>query len=144
VSLFDRFRQRKPHGAGPGPSAKSLADLKEFMATRDGVEAFVEPPTAVYAMTLCLVAGDGEYRRQPVKDERQARSMCADHGVPIYDARIVGYPKRMREYERGIRQQQISLDDLPSLDLVAEPEPKPQPETEPKRQPGSEPPHHEE
>lgn len=106
------------------------------MATREGVEAFVEPPTAVYAMTLCLVAADGEYRRQPVKDERQAGGLCSEHGVPMYDARIVGYPKRMREYERGIRQQQISLNDLPPLDIVAEPEPK--------RQPGSEPPTHEE
>jgi hypothetical protein len=92
------------------------------MATREGVEAFVEPPTAVYAMTLCLVAADGEYRRQPVKDEKQARALCAEHGIPLYDARIVGYPKRMREYERGVRQQRISLDDMPPLDVVEEPE----------------------
>jgi hypothetical protein len=99
-----------------------VADLKEFMATREGVEGFVEPPTAVYAMTLCLVAADGEYRRQPVKDERQARALCDEYGVPLYDARIVGYPKRMRDYERGIRQQRVSLDDLPPLDTVEEPE----------------------
>ncbi len=94
------------------------------MATREGVEAFVEPPTAVYAMTLCLVAADGEYRRQPVRDERQARALCAEHGVPIYDARIVGYPKRMRDYERGVRQQRVSLDDLPPLDVIEEREPR--------------------
>jgi hypothetical protein len=99
-----------------------VADLKEFMSTREGVEGFVEPPTAVYAMTLCLVAADGEYRRQPVKDERQARALCVEHGVPLYDARIVGYPKRMRDYERGVRQQRVSLDDLPPLDVVEEPE----------------------
>jgi hypothetical protein len=122
VSLFDRFRRRKGGPAGPGPSTRSIAELKEFMTTREGVEGFVEPPTAVYAMTLCLVAADGEYRRQPVRDERQARTLCADHGVPIYDARIVGYPKRMRDYERGVRQQRVSLDDLPPLDVVEEPE----------------------
>ncbi len=88
------------------------------MDSRDGVEAFVEPPTSVYAMTLCLVAADGEYLRQPVRDERQARKLCGEHGVPLYDARIVGYPKRMREYERGVRQQQVSLEDLPPLDVV--------------------------
>lgn len=122
MSWFDRFRHRKDRTAGPGPSARSIAELKEFMATREGVEAFVEPPTAVYAMTLCLVAADGEYRRQPVRDERQARALCAEHGVPIYDARIVGYPKRMRDYERGVRQQRVSLDDLPPLEVIEEPE----------------------
>lgn len=88
------------------------------MASREGVEGFIEPPTAVYAMTLCLVAADGEYRRQPVKDERQARALCAEHGVPVYDARIVGYPKRMRDYERGVRQRRIALEDMPPLDVL--------------------------
>ena len=126
MSLFDRFRRRKGKAAGPGPTARSMAELKEFMATRDGVEGFIEPPTAVYAMTLLLVAADGEYRRQPVKDERQARSLCADNGVPVYDARIVGYPKRMRDYERGIRGQHIALEDMPPLDIVPEPEQRPE------------------
>jgi hypothetical protein len=36
--------------------------------------------------------------------------------VPLYDARIVGYPKRMRDYDRGVRSSGISLDDLPPLD----------------------------
>ena len=90
------------------------------MANRDGVEGFVEPPTAVYAMTLCLVAADGEYLRQPVRDERHTRKLCNDHGVPLYDARIVGYPRRMREYERGVRQQTIGLEDLPPLEVTEE------------------------
>lgn len=99
-----------------------MEQLHEFMATRDGVEAFVEPPTPVYAMTLCLVAGDGEFLRQPVKDDKQARKLCGEHGVPLYDARIVGYPKRMREYERGVRARSISLDDLPPLEVIEKPE----------------------
>lgn len=118
MTFFDRFRRGKRSPAGPGPSARSTSELKEFMTSREGVEGFIEPPTAVYAMTLCLVAADGEYRRQPVKDERHARALCADHGVPVYDARIVGYPKRMRDYERGVRQRRISLDDMPPLDVV--------------------------
>jgi len=123
VSLFDRFRRRRRSAAGTGPSAKSVAELREFMTTRDGVEGFIEPPTAVYAMTLLLVAGDGEYRRQPVKDERQARSLCSHEGVPVYDARIVGYPKRMRDYERGVRQKGISLDEMPPLEIIDRPAP---------------------
>ncbi|HVM20668.1 MAG TPA: hypothetical protein VM307_11985 [Egibacteraceae bacterium] len=118
MSLFDRFRRNKAKPAGAGASGQTAARLKEFMTTREGVEGFVEPPTSVYAMTLCLVAADGEYLRQPVKDEKHARRLCGEYGVPLYDARIVGYPKRMREYERGVRQQRISLDDLPPLDVI--------------------------
>ena len=92
------------------------------MRTREGVEAYVEPPTSVYAMTLCLVAADGEHMRRAIKDQRQARSLCSDHGVPLYDARIVGYPRRMRDYERGVRRPGVSLDDLPPLDLTDEPD----------------------
>jgi hypothetical protein len=92
------------------------------MTSREGVEAFVEPPTSVYAMTLCLVAADGEYLRQPVKDEKQAKRLCGEFGIPLYDARIVGYPKRMRDYERGVRQQRIGLEDLPPLEVIDRPD----------------------
>jgi hypothetical protein len=121
VGLFDRFRKRRSTPAGPGASQRTLEDLKEFMRTRTGVEAYVEPPTPVYAMTLCLVAGDGEHIRRAIKNEKQAHSVCKEHGVPLYDARIVGYPRRMRDYERGVRQRGVSLDDLPPLDLTDEP-----------------------
>lgn len=118
MGVFDRFRRRRGTPSGPGPSPRTLADIKEFMASRDGVEAFVEPPTTVYSMSLCLVATDGEYIRRPITDERQARKLCRDNGVPLYDARIVGYPRRMRDYERGVRRQSISLDDLPPLETT--------------------------
>jgi len=51
----------------------------------------------------------------------QARALADRHGVPLYDARIVGYPKRMREYERGIRRRGISLDEMPPLEVVKDP-----------------------
>ena len=121
VSLFDRFRRRNDKPGGPGPSAQAQSRLKEFMTSREGVEGFVEPPTPVYAMTLCLVAADGEYLRQPVKDERQARRLCGEFGIPLYDARIVGYPKRMRDYEKGVKQARISLEDMPPLDVINDP-----------------------
>jgi hypothetical protein len=120
VSFFDRFRKRRDKPTGPAPSQQTARDLKEFMRSREGVEAYIEPPTSVWGMTLCLVADDGEHIRRPVKDERQAKSICADNGIPIYDARIVGYPKRMREYEKGRPQQRLSLDDLPPLDVTDE------------------------
>ncbi len=122
MSWYDRFRRRKGEKATPRPSAESLQALKDFMSAREGVEAFVEPPTSVYAMTLCLVAADGEYLRRPVKDAKQARQLCTEHGVPLYDARIVGYPQRMREYDRGIRRQRINLEDLPPMEVTERPD----------------------
>jgi hypothetical protein len=127
VGFFDRFRRKRDTPTGPKASAKTLAELRDFVTSREGVEAYIEPPTSIYAMTLCLVAGDGEHLRRAVKDEKQARTLCGDHGVPLYDARIVGYPKRMKDYERGVRQQRVSLDDLPPLE-VADGEPENDPE----------------
>lgn len=127
MSLFDRFRRkRRATPSGPAPSGRTLGELKEFITSRAGVEAYIEPPTSVYAMSVCLVAADGEYMRRPVKDDKQAKELCASNGVPLYDARIVGYPKRMRDYQRGVRQQGISLDDLPPLETTADdPDPEP-------------------
>lgn len=92
------------------------------MESREGVEAFIEPPTSVYAMSLCVVAADGEYIRRPVKDAKQANTLAGKHGVPIYDARIVGYPRRMREYDRGVRSKRVNLEDLPPLETADRPE----------------------
>ncbi|MBW3605200.1 MAG: oxidoreductase [Actinobacteria bacterium] len=120
MSLFDRFRRRGKKPASGGPTAKTLAELEEFMSSRRGVEAYAEPPTSIYAMTMVVVAADGEYLRRPVKDDKQARSITRKHGVPLYDARIVGYPRRMRQYDKGVRSAGISLDDLPPLDTIEE------------------------
>ena len=107
---------------GPGASPRTYAELERFMTTRAGVEAYLEPPTTVYAMTLCLVAADGEYLRRPVRDAKQARALCTEHGIPLYDARIVGYPKRMRDYDRGVRRPGVELEDLPPLEVIERPE----------------------
>lgn len=123
MSFFDRFRRSRRDDDQPqtaGPSAQAVADLEEFLETRDGVEAYVEPPTAVYAMTLVLVAGDGEYIRRPVKHAKQAHKLANSAGVPVYDARLVGYPRRMRDYDRGVRRDPIGLDDLPPLEVTDE------------------------
>jgi 1-acyl-sn-glycerol-3-phosphate acyltransferase len=120
VGLFDRFRRNRDTPTGPRASATTLAELEQFMTSRAGVEAFIEPPTSIYAMTLCLVADDGEHVRRAVKDEKQAKQLCAEQGVPIYDARIVGYPKRMKDFERGVKLARIDLSDLPPLEVAGE------------------------
>lgn len=127
MSLFDRFRRkRRATPSGPAPSGKTLGELQAFITSRQGVEAYVEPPTSVYAMSVCLVAADGEYIRRPVKDGKQAKELCTEAGVPLYDARIVGYPKRMRDYQKGSPQAGIRLEDLPPLATTDEADRRPE------------------
>ena len=72
--------------------------LVEFARSRPGVEAFVEPPTAVTATTVVLVAASGEWTRRRVRDRDAAQSLARRLGIPAYDAALVGYPQRMRDW----------------------------------------------
>jgi hypothetical protein len=94
VGLLRRLTGRS---ARRGPDSSHLA---EFARTRRGVEAFVEPPTALTGHTMVLVASTGEWTRRRVPDERAARALCHELGIPVYRAGVVGYPARMREWNR--------------------------------------------
>jgi hypothetical protein len=74
------------------------AHLSQFAATRRGVEAFVEPKTAVTETTLLLVAYDGEWTRRVVPSPEWAHAFAEHLQIPGYDAAVVGYPQRMRDY----------------------------------------------
>jgi hypothetical protein len=121
MSFGDRLRawlKGESKRAAPGPSSEkssrtSTRELEEFIRSRPGVEGYLEPKTAIYSTTLLLVAADGEYLRRPVKDRRQAESVCNGADIPLYDAAKVGYPRRMRDYDRGIRRDTVTLDQLP-------------------------------
>jgi hypothetical protein len=110
MGLFDRLRPRSGRPAGgPSPSARrseearaARAHLAEFVRTRPGVEAFVEPATAVLPPTVLLVASTGEWTRRRVADADVVR----DLGVPVYDARLVGYPQRMRDWNERVKRGQ--------------------------------------
>jgi hypothetical protein len=78
--------------------------LLEFATSRRGVEGFVEPRTAVSDVTLMLVAHDGEWTRRRVPSVEWAHRFANDNSVPSYDAAVVGYPARMREYNRRRKQ----------------------------------------
>ena len=91
----------------------STKELSEFIGSRPGVEGYVEPATTIYPMTLLLVAADGEYLRRPIKDRGQAEQVCQEKQVPLYDAAKVGYPRRMRDFDRGIKRESVSLEELP-------------------------------
>jgi hypothetical protein len=72
--------------------------LTEFLRTRRGVEAFLEPRTAVTETTLLLVAGDGEWTRRRVPGPDAAAAFARKNDLPLYEAAKVGYPRRMREW----------------------------------------------
>ena len=76
----------------------ALAHLKEFVATRRGVEMFVEPRTSVTPTTVVLVATSGEWTRRRVSDPKAAGQLARDLAVPVYDVQQTGYPRRMREW----------------------------------------------
>jgi hypothetical protein len=54
--------------------------------------------------TMLLVAIDGEWTRRRVPSVEWAHSFCNKFGIPSYDAAVVGYPDRMREYNRRRKQ----------------------------------------
>jgi hypothetical protein len=118
VGVFDRLRRRRP-GAGPRAANDSdTAHLREWAATRRGVEAFVEPRTAVTATTVVLVAHDGEWTRRRVDGPDGARKLGQKLRIPVYDVALVGYPQRMRDYDarqKALRERdrrpELGLDD---------------------------------
>ena len=75
-----------------------VAHLTAFARERTGVEAFVEPPTAVSSTTVVFVASTGEWTRRRIADARAAHELANRLGVPSYDAAVVGYPQRMRDW----------------------------------------------
>ena len=80
---------------------KSVAtELAAWAAARHGVEVFVEPKTAVTGTSVVLVAHDGEFTRRRIASPKAAQAFAQDNSLPIYDATVVGYPQRMRDFSR--------------------------------------------
>ncbi|GAB2840275.1 oxidoreductase [Lentzea nigeriaca] len=98
MGLFDRFRRKSRPGVLRTASNQDTSHLEQWAASRHGVEAYVEPRTTVTETTVVLVAHDGEWTRRRVSSPDAARTFARKLGMPIYDAGIVGYPKRMRDY----------------------------------------------
>ncbi|MFN2489168.1 MAG: hypothetical protein ABR529_05440 [Actinomycetota bacterium] len=77
-----------------------LAELEPFVTARKGVEGYIEPRTATQPTTLLLVDRDGASARAAVRGREDAVAFCERWSLPVYDAAVIGYPKRMVEYER--------------------------------------------
>jgi hypothetical protein len=111
MPFFRRRRATRPAPA-PGAPAKSAsrrstedlraaeAHLTDFARSRAGVEAFIEPRTAVTETTVVFVAASGEWTRRRVAGPQAAHALARALGIPAYDAGVVGYPQRMREWTR--------------------------------------------
>lgn len=99
VGWFSRKRGKDgTAGRDAVMESATIAHLEEFIATRRGVEAFIEQPTTMTRATLLLIAHDGEWTRRSVAGVDWARRFASKRGLPAYDAGVVGYPQRMRDY----------------------------------------------
>jgi len=92
-------RRRKTEGSMDRAANRAdLEHLEQFVRSRRGVEAFIEPRTTVTETTIVLIAHDGEWTRRRIDGPEGARRFGHRLGIPVYDVALVGYPKRMREY----------------------------------------------
>ncbi len=91
------FGRRRPKRAERQAAVDALVD---WIGARHGVEIFVEPKTSVTDVSMLLVAHDGEFTRRLVASPKAAQEFARRHQLPIYDATMVGYPQRMRDYSR--------------------------------------------
>ncbi|MGW6129967.1 oxidoreductase [Cellulomonas sp. NPDC055163] len=103
MGLFARRRRRAPGSTEAAPTGRAaqqatVAHLREFVDTRVGVEAYVEPQTNVTQTTLMLIATTGEWTRRRVPDARAAHELARGLGIPVYDVQRTGYPQRMRDW----------------------------------------------
>jgi hypothetical protein len=115
VGLFDRFRGRRSTRGGDGHDpAADLRYLHQWVAERNGVEAFVEPKTTVTDVTVVLVAADGEWTRRRAGGDAGARRLSERLNIPVYDVQKVGYPQRMRDYDarRRIERRRAAREEL--------------------------------
>jgi hypothetical protein len=92
------FRRRARAGVLRQADGADAEHLTAFSRAHAGVEAFVEPPTTVSSTTVVFVASTGEWTRRRIRDARAAHDLANRLGVPSYDAAVVGYPQRMRDW----------------------------------------------
>ena len=99
VGWFSRKKQQ----AQVAREARDVPDvvrdhLSGFVTTRRGVEAWLEEPTNFNKPSILLVAANGESTRRAIPSIDYGYDFAAGHHIPAYDAGVVPYPGRMREY----------------------------------------------
>ncbi|RKR92073.1 hypothetical protein BDK92_6505 [Micromonospora pisi] len=82
-------------------NADDLAALDAFIVDRRGVELYLEPETTATDTTVVAIADDGEWIRRRTGSPRAAQRLAHRRSVPLYEAARVGYPERMRAWNRN-------------------------------------------
>jgi hypothetical protein len=98
----DRYHRKAVGVQRPDENRHGILD---FLDTRRGVEAFMEPQTAMSRLSVVLVADDGEWRRFELADDSFVRELSHTRSLPVFDAMRTGYPERMRRYKRPQREE---------------------------------------
>ncbi|WP_433126074.1 hypothetical protein ACQPWW_25685 [Micromonospora sp. CA-240977] len=98
MGLFRRRKQTAVSSRDRAADRGDLDHLENFIRSRRGVEAFIEPRTTVTQTTVILIADDGEWTRRRIDGPDGARRFAYRMGIPVYDVRLMGYPQRMRDF----------------------------------------------
>ncbi|NYT94508.1 hypothetical protein [Salinispora sp. H7-4] len=107
MGLFRRKKAR-PVSQDRGVDQGDLGHLENFVRTRRGVEAYIEPRTTMTETTVMLIADDGEWTRRRIGGPDGARRFAHRLSIPVYDVSLMGYPQRMRDYnERRKRRPEL-------------------------------------
>ncbi|MEV4754711.1 hypothetical protein AB0J86_06305 [Micromonospora sp. NPDC049559] len=104
AQLFGRSRAANsgtPTKLDREATAEDLAGLEAFIASRRGVELYLEPETTATDTTVVAIAHDGEWIRRRTGSPQVAYRIATRRAVPLYEAARVGYPERMRVWNRA-------------------------------------------
>ena len=88
-------------------TAEDLAGLEAFIAGHRGVELYLEPETTATDTTVVAIAHDGEWIRRRTGTPQVAHRIAQRRSVPLYEAARVGYPERMRAWNRAHPERRI-------------------------------------
>lgn len=104
VSSIGRFFRRARRKAATARDDHQVGDqtrdfLDGFIAARRGVEGWIEPATQFNKPSLLLIAHDGEWVRRAVPSGDWAFDYCDRHAIPAYQAGVVPYPQRKRDWD---------------------------------------------
>jgi hypothetical protein len=103
MGIFRGRKARTDGGAVVSDRHSNRADLdalRDFVASRHGVEAWIEPKTSVTQTTLLLVAHDGESIRRRVASPQAGYDFARKKlQIPVYDSNLVPIPSRKRDYD---------------------------------------------
>lgn len=104
VSAIGRFFSRARRKASTARDDRDVNDdtrafLASFISARRGVEGWVESATQMNKPSLLLIAHDGEWVRRAVPSAGWAFDFCAKREIPAYQAGVVPYPQRKRDWD---------------------------------------------